>query len=81
MKEFPLWLSRLRNQHSVCENAGSIPGLSQWVKNPALPQAVAWFEAAAPIQTLARELPEVTAGAIKKKENEVVWEGPMVAAA
>ena len=25
-KEFPLWLSGLRTRHSVCEDAGSIPG-------------------------------------------------------
>ena len=28
-------------QHSVCENVGSIPGLAQWVKGLALPQAAA----------------------------------------
>ena len=33
-REFPLWLSRLRAQHSVHEDA--IPGLSPWVKDPAL---------------------------------------------
>ena len=35
--EFLLWLSGLR--HSVCEDAGLIPGLTQWVKDPVLPQA------------------------------------------
>ena len=29
--EFPLWLSRLRTWHSVREDAGSIPVLTQWV--------------------------------------------------
>ena len=29
--EFPLWLSGLRTWHNVCEDAGLIPGLAQWV--------------------------------------------------
>ena len=37
--EFPWWLSRLRTQHSVHENWDSIPGLAQWIKVLALPQA------------------------------------------
>ena len=51
--ELPLWLNRLRTQHSVCENAGSIPGLVQSVKDLALPRAmtyvadVAWLVAVA----------------------------------
>ena len=40
MAEFPLWLNRLRTQHSVPEDVSSIASLTQWVKNPALPQAV-----------------------------------------
>ena len=39
--EFPLWLSRLRTPHGVHEDSGLIPGLSQWVKGPALPRAAA----------------------------------------
>ena len=39
MKEFLLWLSRLRTQHCLCEDAGSMPWLAQWGKDLALPQA------------------------------------------
>ena len=38
--EFPSWLSGLRTQYSVCEDAGLIPGLIQWIKDLELLQAV-----------------------------------------
>ena len=38
-QEFPSWLSRLRTRHCLAEDASSVPGLAQWVKSLALPQA------------------------------------------
>ena len=37
--EFLLWLRGLRIRHSVHEDVGLIPDLTQWVKDPALLQA------------------------------------------
>ena len=39
--KFPFWFNGLRTQHSVYEDVGSIPGLTQWVNDPALLQAAA----------------------------------------
>ena len=41
VEEFPLWVSGFRTRHSVCEDAGSIPGLAPWVKDAVLLQTVA----------------------------------------
>ena len=33
----PVVAQKVKNPASVCEDAGSIPGLARWVMNPALP--------------------------------------------
>ena len=70
-------LSWLRTRPGVCEDAGSVPGLTRWVKDLALLQASAWvwhccgcgvkLAATALILPLAQELPYVAGMAIKRK--------------
>ena len=79
-----MWLSGLKAQRCLCEDAGWIPGLTQWVKDLALPQAAAWVAdaawvqschgcavaAAAPIRPLAQELPYAAGTATKSKRTK-----------
>ena len=59
----PVVAQQIKNPTSIFKDVGWITGLAQWVKDPALPQAVAllwlWHRpaAAARIQSLAWELP------------------------
>ena len=67
----PLWLSGLRTHHCLCDAAGSILGLTQWINNSVLPPAARQTTVAAQIQPLALELPYVSGAAIKRKKKKV----------
>ena len=85
-REFPSWLSGLRTPHGVCEDAGLIPGLPPWVKDPAFAVScgighrcvsdpvLPWLwhrpAAAALLQPLAWELPYTAGVALKEKKKK-----------
>ena len=48
---------------------GLIPSLAQWVKDPALPQAMAQASATALIQPLSQEFPYAAGAAVKRKKK------------
>ena len=70
-REFPLWLSRLRTGHSICEDGDSVPGLAQWVKDRALLWLWCRLAATAPIGPLAWEFPYAVVWPKKEKKKNV----------
>ena len=66
--EFPLCLIELRTRHGLQEDAGSIPGLTRWVKDLALLWLWCRPAAVAPMWPLAWELPYAADAALKIKQ-------------
>ena len=59
---------QIKNLTSSHEDVGSIPGLTEWVKDPELLWLWHRSEATALIQPLAQKLPYATGVAIKRKK-------------
>ena len=62
-KEFPLWLNGLRTRSCLCEDAGSTPGLAQWVKDSGL-----WLWPQLPLG----RLPYITGVTVKKDKKKKI---------
>ena len=77
----PVVAQRINHPSSIPEDSGSIPGLAQWAKDLALPQAAVKFEDEAWVWRgcgcgcgsssgpLAWELPYATVAGLKKKDK------------
>ena len=68
-KRSSLCVSAVAKLTITYEHAGSIPGLAQWAKDPALLWLWYRLAAVAPSRPLAWEIPYATSVALKKKKN------------
>ena len=65
----PIVAQQLTNLTSILENAGLIPGLTRWVKDPMLLWLWCRPAVTAPIRSLAWELPYALGAALKKAKT------------